>query len=412
MDTDIHPRIRGSVLAIFFLSVFLTGKPAHAFHYGGIGDCEGCHHTKEPSDNPFNLKGIDPSSTCLRCHERKAGAPTEEHHVSTAAADMPGGIPPSGLSPAGDFGWLKKSYEGEPGEVHGHNIIAEDFGYHASSIALAPGGSYPSDSLHCTSCHDPHGRYRRNADGTITSSGFPIKASGSYANSPAPLPEAPVGVYRLLGGKGHQAKSSPDSTPFTRDPPNAVSPQAYNRSEEISQTRVAYGSGMSEWCGNCHVAMHGSKMSHPTGSGARFREKISANYNAYVRTSDLSGSKSNSYLSLVPFEEGSSDYDVLKPHARSDDYYREGPDEKANVFCLSCHRAHASGWKSILRFDIGAAFITISDDSGIRYPDKDRIGEPAKGRSAEEIEGAYYGRPAKFFGAGHRSLCGKCHIKD
>lgn len=412
MDFGHHDWKRGIVFAVFLLSLAFTDNRAHAFHDGGIGDCEGCHNTTDAGTNPFNLKGSDPSSTCLRCHEGKSGARPEEHFVSTAASEMPAGIPPAGLSPGGDFGWLKKNYGGETGEAHGHNIIAADFGYYRSSNPSAPGGTYPSDAFHCTSCHDPHGRYRRNADGTITSSGPSIKSSGSYSYSIDPLPDAPVGVYRLLAGVGYQPKSEGRAEPFAKNPPAAVAPPAYNRGEAMSQTRVAYGSGMSEWCANCHVTMHGSKMSHPSGSGVKLGEKISANYNAYVRTGDLSGSRSNSYLSLVPVEEGTSDYTVLKSHARSDDVYLEGPDAKANVSCLSCHRAHASGWKSILRFDTGSAVIIVSDEAGSRYPDKDREPERAKGRSAEEIRRAYYERPADAFGRGQRSLCGKCHIKD
>jgi hypothetical protein len=180
----------------------------------------------------------------------------------------------------------------------------------------------------------------------------------------------------------------------------------------MSQTRVAYGSGMSEWCSNCHVAMHGSKMSHPSGNDVKLGQAISAKYNAYVRTGDLSGEKSKSYLSLVPFEEGTSDYGLLKSHARSDDSYIEGPDAKANVSCLSCHRTHASGWKHVLRFNTDTTFITVSDDAGVRYPDALREPDLAKGRSADEIQGAYYDRPAGTFSAMQRTLCGKCHGND
>ena len=402
----------GLIAATAALGILFAAEYGHSFHNGGIGECEGCHSTREACINPYNLKGSDQSSTCLRCHERSTGARTEEHFVSTATTDMPRGVPPAGLTPGGDFGWLKKNYGSEPGEVHGHNINAADFGYYGSSNTAAPGGTFPSNALHCTSCHDPHGRYRRNSDGTITSAGPSIKASGSYTDSPDPDPDAPVGVYRMLGGRGYQPKSVEASKPFTKDPPAAVSPRAYNRPEEISQTRVAYGSGMSEWCANCHVNMHGSKMSHPSGNDVKLGQKISANYNVYVRTGDLSGSKSNSYLSLVPFEEGTLDYTLLKPHARSDDSFLEGPDAKANVSCLSCHRAHASGWRYFLRFGADTAFITVSDEAGVRYPDATREPDLAKGKSADEIQGAYYGRPAKTFSSAQRPLCGKCHGKD
>ncbi len=382
--------------ALAFLSLPGTGRP---FHNGGIGECEGCHNTAERGTNVSNLKGSDQSSTCLRCHEKRAGMPLEEHHVSTAAADMPRGVPPAGLSPGGDFGWLKKDYPGEPGEVHGHGIAAADFGYFRGS-------------LHCTNCHDPHGRYRRDADDAIGRDGPPIAASGSYSDSPAPAADAPVGVFRLLGGIGYLPKSGGPSGAFTRDPPAAVSPPSYNRSERASQTRVAYGSGMSEWCAGCHAGLHGTRMSHPSGSSVKLGDRIAGNYNAYVRTGDLSGTRDRSYLSLVPFEEGTADYGVLAGHARSDDSFLEGPGAGANVLCLSCHRAHASGWPHALRFDVSSPFITVGDGSGIRYPDAARDPGLARGRSASEIRAAYYDRPPRLFSTSQRPLCGKCHATD
>jgi hypothetical protein len=46
---------------------------------------------------------------------------------------------------------------------------------------------------------------------------------------------------------------------------------------------------------------------------------IQANYNSYVKTGDMSGSATTSYLSLVPFEEGLSystaNINTLKSHA-------------------------------------------------------------------------------------------------
>ena len=80
------------------------------------------------------------------------------------------------MTPGGDFAWLKKTMnvtirgttalDGNRGERHGHNIVAADFGYVADAVlTAAPGGTYPAANLACSSCHDPHGRYRRFADG-------------------------------------------------------------------------------------------------------------------------------------------------------------------------------------------------------------------------------------------------------
>ena len=86
-----------------------------------------------------------------------------------------------------------------------------DFGYTADKIlTVAPGGAYPREKLACSSCHDPHGRYRRFADGSFATTGLPIVGSGSYNSSAAPTANVyAVGAYRILGGQGYPPKSTP-----------------------------------------------------------------------------------------------------------------------------------------------------------------------------------------------------------
>ena len=408
---------RLSVCAFVSAAFFAGVGPGFAdimFHNGGTGDCQGCHTT------PPELKGSDPSSTCLLCHQAPPGStqPTG-YYVATDAtiSTICGQLPPGG-----DFCWLKKNYqwtssgpgvtESSPGERHGHNIVALDFGYTAdSSLPFAPGGSYPSSALSCISCHDPHGNYRRASDGTISAAGLPITASGSYNNSPAPNANGTVGVYRLLGGKGYQPKSLIGAYAFTTDPPAAVATSSYNRAEDLSDTRVAYGSGMSEWCQNCHPAI-GTASGHafPSGHSSRFTPQEITTYNAYKATGNLSGSAAGSYSALVPFEMGTNDYTLLKRVANSNNSDRSGPQESANVMCLTCHRSHASGWDSMTRWNMKTGFIVYEG----AYPGTDMNTPPqyAQGRLAADTKKTFYDRPASYYAVYQRSLCNKCHAKD
>jgi cytochrome c553 len=419
----------------------LAALPAQAFHSGGVGACEGCHtmHNSlegeamapvlpQYQSGPYLLRGTDASSACLNCHQERGQ--TTDHLVSTADADMPTGSPPRQLTPAGDFGWLKKSYTWttdwgsgtSPGERHGHNIIAADYGYVADQTnALSPSDSYPSAYLACHSCHDPHGQYRRFADGSMATTGLPIFDSGSYADSPDPIAGvSAAGVYRHLAGVGYQPKSLPGSLAFQHPSPDAVSPARYNRSEALTQTRVAYGRGFSEWCANCHPAMLSNGytsgmpgLRHPAGNDAPLGAVVAASYAAYVVSGNLRGSVETSYSSLTPFEEAIGDYATLKAHARDDDTYLAGPAPDANVSCLSCHRSHASGFDSKLRYGLGNEFITLGDaDGNPSYPDPATNPEMAQGRTVEETTAAYYGRPATRFAPFQRALCNKCHAKD
>jgi hypothetical protein len=426
-------------------AAFIMGAATEsaAFHNGGVGPCEGCHTmhnsfqgaaiNNKSTPQTYLLREADSSSTCLYCHEHQNDVGPTTYHISTPGAELLPGMPPKQLTPGGDFGWLKKTYtwydsagdptlHSSPGDRHGHNIVASDFSYFADATnTSAPGGNYPANKFSCISCHDPHGKYRRNMDGSITTTGKPTVDSGSFVSSPDPTSTTAVGAYRLLGGKSYQPRSLAGPYQFVNDPPAAVAPDSPNRAEDVTQTRVAYGSGMSEWCQNCHPTMHmlggdlgPTNLQHASGSAAKFFQPYQDNYNKYIADGNVLSTPdpSSSYLSLVPFEEGTSDYAVLKTHAKTDDSYLYGPDASSQVTCLSCHRAHASGWDGITRWNAVTSLIisngTVSTGS---YAQEGLAYQPyGQGRTEMEALRAYYGKPETKFAPIQDTLCNKCHI--
>jgi len=164
---------------------------------------------------------------------------------------------------------------------------------------------------------------------------------------------------------------------------------------------VAYGAGMSEWCSNCHSSIHNdaypTNLRHPSGDGAKLTAGVVANYNAYVKSGDLTGlGGSAAYWPLVPFEQGVTDVTTLLG-------YVTAPEEAStskNVMCLSCHRAHASGFNSMLRWNN-----TLMVVGGVYVP-------PSGGFTDVQTLAAYYDKPASDFAGEQRSLCNKCHAKD
>jgi cytochrome c553 len=402
------------VIMAAFLATLGISATASAFHSGGVAECGGCHSMHSPAaDGSFLLQGNDLSSTCLNCHEGSAGS----YHISTAEASLGAGQAPLQKTPGGDFGWLKKTYtftvrgtvNTEEGETHGHNIVAADFGYVASTHTVSPGGSYPTSQLSCASCHDPHGKRRRLDTGAIASSGAPIVRSGSYNTSAAPAAGEAVGVYRLLQG------SSITNADFNGNPA-AVVPSTYNRTEATTQTRTAYGNASGgghvqwgTWCATCHGDMHSSgNYVHPVDES--LGSTVAGVYQTYKKTGDLTGSAATSYLSLTPFITNSSDYTALAALALNDDSDLNGPGQNDQVSCLSCHRAHASGWEYSLRWNMEGEFITYNG----AWPGTDN-GAPvqfARGRTSAETQAAYYDRPATNFATYQRVLCNKCHAKD
>lgn len=305
----------------------------------------------------MSLKGSDPSSTCLPCHSRR-----DAYNVKSSDG--------SSFTPAGDFYWLSKKYKWRDefnsvrtssGSSHGHNIIAFDNGLFADDrLTVAPGGSYPSGSLGCNSCHDPHA----------------IKSNS----------------YRLLGGIGYEPGGNPGFS-FKNNSPIAVAPANW---PETDSNHVSYGSGFSEWCANCHPPFINCIIDHPTHHpsciDAYLGQDIAKNYRSYVRSGNFTGSKSTAYLALVPFESGSQDIATLDPFSTA------GPDEKSNVMCLTCHRAHASAFESIGRWDFYATFLIDSHPDGSN-----------DGSTYFDKKFSYYGRT---FDDNQRQLCNKCHVMD
>lgn len=379
MSCTIVPAV---IAAVLFYSIFL--KVGYAFHEGGVGPCDGCHvmHSSLGGVNKWLLPQTDPSSICLNCHAGDGS--TDSYHIAS-----PDG---SAMSPGGDFYWLKKNFfwggGSSPGDGHGHNVIALDYGFiQDARPTTAPGGSYLTSDLGCNSCHDPHGK---------VNSGLPVMGSGSYGA----IPEAgtTLGNYRLLGSSGYDGGEHVKGYVFYNNAPiarqNSVIPYG-----ETNTSHVDYGSGMSEWCANCHAGILANEhqggpngFQHPIGNGARLEDFV-ASYNSYVRTGDFSGINATSYLALVPFERGATNTVLL------DATSTRGPDSASNVMCLTCHRAHASAFPYAGRWDFTAQ---LTADSHPAMGDN--------GVTGLDVLYSYYGRDMiSEFGSGQRILCEKCH---
>jgi len=425
------------ILAVAVMAIVGLGSTSYAFHDGGVARCESCHTmhnsymqgamsgTKTTTAGAYGtgnvgasaiflLRGSDQSSTCLNCHE---GPTLSSYHVSTPLTSFVNSAP-ANRGPGGDFGWLKVATTTSTSsnmDRHGHNIVAIDFGYAADGTNLtAPGTNFDAKQLNCISCHNPHNSLRRiDEAGTQANTGAPIVASGSYDTSPAATGTAAVGVFRFLRGANAAPKSY--NFPFSVTAPDAVSPKTYNRTEAVSETHVAYGQGMSQWCGNCHGAFYDTAYSsgnaghgHPTDvTLGGSTPAILTNYNAYVKTGDMTGDAGvtkGGYSSLVPVEMGIKDYTVLKTAATNtaNGGSNPGADAGSKVMCLSCHRAHAGGFESMTRFYVAG---TITDAAGAYTL--------ASGQtSTAQVKAAYYDRPETVFASYQRTLCNKCHAKD
>jgi hypothetical protein len=219
-----------------------------------------------------------------------------------------------------------------------------------------------------------------------------------------------VGAYRLLRGLNDVTVSGVTFAGVAI----AIAPSTYNRTEAATQTRVAYGANgtntWGNWCASCHQGMHSSgNYVHPIDES--LGSDIANIYNAYVKSGDLSGAAATSFNSLVPFAENTGDIATLQAHALNTDAYLNGPGSSDKVTCLSCHRAHASGWPEALRWNPEGEFMIYNS----LFPGTDTtptVPQFARGRLGAETQAAYYDRPVTKFASYQRVLCNKCHAKD
>jgi hypothetical protein len=432
----------GFIVAVAVMAIIGVSTTSYAFHSGGVASCESCHTmhnslnngamtglksttqgaagTANPAGSAiFLLRGSDQSSTCLNCHE---ATDQSSYHVSAPNTTLAASAnTPINYGPGGDFSWLKSATTTTVVATstlnrRGHNIVAADFSYNADTEnTTAPGGTFSASNLNCISCHNPHNQLRRTSDTSNTyvkpavgTNVYAIAGSGSASNAAVATATAPLGPYRFLRGAG--ADQAPLSTgyAFNANPPAVMSPNTYNRSEATAQTHVAYGSGMSDWCGNCHSGMNNQTGSmgsgaHPHPVNKALGATYAANYNAYKGSGDLTNA-TGGYSSLVPVEMGTEDYGTLKAAASS----ANGGNylaitATAKVMCLSCHRAHASGFASMTRFNVAG---NTTAANGTDYVTASGM------TNTTQALAAYYQQPATQFTANTKQLCNKCHVKD
>ena len=316
--------IRIGSLALFLSILTPIGPTAAdaAFHDGGVGSCQGCHvmHATEdgqwiPSEEQL-LRGDSASDTCLLCHSDGPGA-------------VFGGsvLAPTPHLGGGNFVFLLEDQINDAhngamhplaGEAAGHSIVAPGEGLSPDSRwSVAPGGSFPSSLLGCTSCHDPHG----NTNYRMLHGAGPVQG----------------GLFTFTAG-------APKGEGIALDDPTPAE----------SRTRhTAYISGWTQWCGNCHGDRY-----HGESSGPGFEhpvdewldQEIVSRYNAYLGDADpTGGDRSTAYLPEVPFEDSSATTGST-----------QGPSSWSRMSCVTCHRAHASSGPAAGRWDFRVE--TLGDD--------------------------------------------------
>ena len=332
-------RLRAPALAA---GILLAGAHAAAFHEKGVANCNGCHVTHGgevaggvlvgPSADRGLLIAESASDVCLVCHARRLG--------SVLGVDPL--VPPPETGP-GNFVFLTEDNLNDApggalkpilGDAAGHNVVAPGHGLRADPRhSMAPGGTFPSAKLGCTSCHDPHG----NAS------------------------------FRMLHGTGAVMDGS---ATFTRPAPEAVGPVVGSGPESATR-HTAYRAGMSDWCGNCHGRHHeagsSSAFKHPVDRA--LGAEIGRRYDEYAGDAHpTAGVQARAYLPEVPFEDRASTTSSTS-----------GPGPASRLMCLTCHRAHASSSPAAGRWDFRVALLADDGRASGSYPMPNPYGNSTQG---------------------------------
>jgi predicted CXXCH cytochrome family protein len=295
------------ILAFMSVSVFAVHKDA--------GDlvCVGCHtmHNSQNdasmggSPTDYLLRGTGVSDLCLSCHDNAGTQYSTYSSTVPVVKDGAGSL--SGMGAGGDFAHLDATNDAAAidNQGNGHNETG-------TNVTPAGGGSQIA-SFHCGTCHDPHGI----VDSTDADDG--TGTVDSYRN----LLKDPDGDATNV-----EITNATEGTTLT----NSVYPISGN----VYGVAGTSGSGMSAWCAQCHPNFHGTTntgdpapwIRHPTD------EDMTADNTGETDWSHYDGNTEATYVKL-PLQDAAA-----SATANTSEQGNESADQ---VFCLSCHFAHAGG---------------------------------------------------------------------
>ena len=373
--------LRLKKISLFFLFFIVIGclSPAHVF-CAVSGPCANCH-TMHNSQNGEMVVPEGPqlsllSGTCLGCHSSPSGATYNMGSGNvTPVVYTTGGIAYDDCLAGGNFYWVEAL-----GDEYGHNAVSDTDGV----LTVAPGLSDKTGAIGCVgSCHYKLAQWEWKWWGCPSQQTEYIGVGCVSCHSPAhhdkgsstPIADQEDGWFRFLARK-HVPVPGPNTAARNvkgwEDPDwqQTVSPTDHN--EYFDNGDVPGGpsnSGISRFCVACHTDYHSVRFG-PGGSGGGW-------YGAWLRhpagvyiPNTGETSKYNTDGSGPNGVTGPYNPDV--PVARQFIDGVTGPSGTVTtgsggdmVACVSCHRAHASPYPDMLRWDYTGQIAGGGGDDGM-----------------------------------------------
>lgn len=405
MKTERRTAIRAVVPSVLVVLLLLPASPVNAFidyisgsantrlyhSYDGLVcyDCHTIHNSEDGAPiitgttgnpGPYARLLIQPTVTdiCLQCHLYPANTAFKAPAVMSANGNMPSNY----AVPGGDFHWSfidpKKGHN--PGKSRGVQsmIMPSD-----PVLTVSPGGGFSANDWDCASCHDPHNRFgenvaawrqlRRKVNGIVhTGSETVAKGVESYGGNEG---TTSPGYEPILSNSRGDIRGGPNETSYVntrRDGNPLEGAKLYPFLPESDTNKNVYRGGFSSFCAACHGDFHGGGGENRSADNGRTRAGSAwIKHPTNVTMDQSTGSKYgiDTYRAVVTNSQGNNPnpagYDWKYPLAKGDSDFSartnvaSDPDPATlaatdRIMCLTCHKAHASKYENMTRWDTNA----------------------------------------------------------
>lgn len=370
------------------------GKNARTglYHDHDALDCYDCHVGISSSSDDFARSDSSAKSMlkkpttdlCLSCHSEFGADAVQAPYVATSDGKNPG-IRGRAM-PAGDFYYSSKDPKKghNPGKTRGRQSSAMPSD---PKLSVAPGGNFPTDNWDCCSCHEPHYRFspaaapwrqlKRKVNGIVhtgvETAAVGVESSGGN-QGPTTAGFRPIESNSRGGMEGMEQASAGKST-SSPDGANLFLPEG-------ETNKNVYKGDFSSFCATCHGDFHGDREASMPGGGAYSSSGNTAAGGEWLKhpTAIAIGASAEyntgNYTKMVTNRQGTNPnprgYDWKYPLVKVDGRWsvtsssipgQIGRNDR--IMCLTCHKAHASQYDNMLRWDPGKpAFIANGEIDG------------------------------------------------
>jgi len=308
------------------------------------GPCANCHtmHNYQGGElvsangtRPFLLK-----DSCAGCHTNSSGSEvivtmgevTKVPIVNTASEPL------TSLA-GGNFYWVR-----EQGDRKGHNCLSIPGISEDQTLTEAPGKPTSASGTSCAGCHD-------RISGCES-----CHSPHHHADDSAPVVGEEGGWYRFLNSSYHGTNSTGVKGIEDDDWEYTVSSSDHNEYNGCNNPYGNEDNSMSNYCAGCHQQFHGINYTDTDGNVVYDNQSPWFRHPTHLALPD--DPDKEYYYYNNPGGSGPGSYNPLVPVARDPDELSTmtGPSSvvtpgKDQVMCLSCHRAHASPYDHLLRWD-------------------------------------------------------------